>query len=262
MRPRQGADARALGRLAQRAACARLGGRPTRSATRGTRPRPARPPACLRRRGARLPRAPARRTSSAVRVRAQSLRASSSAAQRAAVRARAGTGSTPRAAARAGMARWRTALRRRALPSAARHGPSTLLVGSWTGVRPAWAQAPSVSLRRSPRRGRSHVTPSASREIGAMARSDEGPEPRARRRRTVSAWSSMVWPRRIGAHSRRATARSAARRASRAAPSGPPRAVDRHGARRGLAPPRRRPGRRRGEPRARSPPAGRDRRSR
>ena len=154
---------------------------------------------------------------------AHSSRASSSAAESSAVRARAGTGSIPRLFARLGIACSRTALRRSALPSAARHGPSILFEGSSTQGSSSWRHAPKVSLRRQFIRGRIHtMLPASSRTL--IARREPTPEPRARRKRTVSAWSSIVCPKKTATLSPKvwACVASALRRAKRAEASGPP----------------------------------------
>ena len=154
---------------------------------------------------------------------AHSLRASSSAAESSAVRAREGTGSIPRLCARLGIACSRTALRRSALPSAARHGPSILFEGSSTQGSSSWRHAPKVSLRRQFIRGRIHtMLPASSRTL--IARREPTPEPRARRKRTVSAWSSIVCPKKMATRSPKvwACSASALRRATRAEASGPP----------------------------------------
>ncbi len=85
--------------------------------------------------------------------------------------------------------------------------------GRPTVSRPSTWQAVTVSSRRTPSSGRAK-TP----KPGRIPCSDRPPEPRARPRRTVSAWSSSVWP-----SSTRAAPRCAAtssRTAYRASPGG------------------------------------------
>ncbi len=85
---------------------------------------------------------------------------------------------------------------------------SERLEASRAGLMPTSAHAASVSRRLRPRRGRSSATeaPVAGSLHGAhsaMAPIPRSPVPRTRRSRTVSAWSSMVWPRTMAPAPRR-----------------------------------------------------------
>ena len=79
------------------------------------------------------------------------------------------------------------------------------------------AQAVRVVVRRTVSSGRSHGG-----SHRRMPASERAPDPRPRPRSTVSAWSSRVWPSRIGLSACGRAAQSAAWRARRAAASIPP----------------------------------------
>ena len=93
---------------------------------------------------------------------------------------------------------------------------SSLCGSSQTGS-PSSAHAALVAARRTVSSGRSHGG-----SHWRMPARERAPEPRPSPRRTVSAWSSRVWPSRIGLSGWGRAPRSAARRARRAAASIPP----------------------------------------
>ena len=142
------------------------------------------------------------------------------------MRARAGTGSIPKLLRKLGSAHSRIALRRSALPSAALQGPSIAFEGSSTQGRPSSRHTPIVSIRRHFIIGRIQTISPASSHV-LIAFNDPTPEPRAKRKSTVSAWSSIVCPRKTATRLPKDLAWStrARRRASRAEASGPPSAA-------------------------------------
>src|SRR6266567_3129191 len=103
-----------------------------------------------------------------------------SSCSRPAVRARASVTLRPTAASSCGMTRVRTATRMNAGSS---------FIGSWRGRSPSERQNATVSRRRTSSNGRTTVP-----VTGRIAATASSPPPRRSARRTVSAWSSAVWP--------------------------------------------------------------------